>query len=169
MRKRWLTWLGSALLVLFLGVWGLGEAAYPGTNPPERYQGTILSAQSDPVLRQACFDCHSNETRHPWYRHLPGVGLLMSLHIREGRRELNFSNWGNMDAQAQHKSIRRALHEVREGAMPTPDYRFVHPEARLSAEQLAQLIRDAQARYGVQPNELIGRRERGEHSDNDRD
>ena len=172
MRKRWMTWLGTALVVALLAVWGLGEAAYPGTNPPERYSGTILSEQSDRVLRQACFDCHSNESRHPWYRHLPGVGLLMGWHIREGRGELNFSHWDNLDAETQRKAVRRTLHEVVEGNMPTPDYRLIHPEARVAAEQLAQLERDAQARYGVQPGQRGGtneRGERGERGDNDRD
>jgi Haem-binding domain len=150
MRKRWLTWLGAALVVAFLAAWGIGEVAYPGTNPPQRYDGTILSAASDKTLRQACFDCHSNETRHPWYHHLPVAGLLMGYHIRSGRERLNFSDWPQLDAEQQQKKMRRIVRSLQRDRMPTKDYRLMHPLARLSAEQVAQIARDAQARYGVQ-------------------
>jgi Haem-binding domain len=153
MWKRLLIWLGAALVAAFLVAWGVGEAIYPRTNPPQRYDGPILSDAGDTVLRSACFDCHSNETRHPWYRHLPLAALFIGLDIREGRNEVNFSRWGTMDEAAQRKALRRALHEVDDGDMPPLQYRLLHPEARLDGQQRAGLERDALARYGVRPGE----------------
>jgi Haem-binding domain len=149
MRRQWLARAGGALAVAFLLAWAIGEAAYPHSNPPQRYDGPILSAQSDRLLRGACFDCHSNETRHPWYRHLPLAALLMGIDIREGRSELNFSRWNHMDPQYQRKVLAKALHEVREGDMPPLQYRLMHPQARLDAQEITRLQRDAQARYDV--------------------
>lgn len=171
MRKRLLTWAGGAVVVALLAVWGLGEVVYPHTNPPERYRGTILSPESDALLRQSCFDCHSNETRHPWYRHMPVAGLLMGLHIRSGRDELNFSHWQRMGPEQRREAIGETLESVQEGDMPTLDYRLVHPETRLNAQEMATLERDAQAQYGVRPGEGRGghgeRGERGEHEERD--
>lgn len=157
MRKRVLTWGGGILVVALLAAWGVGELTYP-SNPPHRFDGTILSSESDPVLRQACFDCHSNESRRPWYRHVPVVGLLLGQHIREGRSKVNFSMWDTLDSHKQREAIGEALEAVREGDMPTPDYTLVHPEARLAPPQIAMLERDSLARYGVTGE---GGRERG--------
>jgi uncharacterized membrane protein len=153
MWKRLLIWLGAALAAAFLVAWGVGEAIYPRSNPPQRYDGPILSASSDHLLQGACFDCHSNETRHPWYRHLPLGALFIGLDIREGREELNFSRWGALEPAAQRKALRRALREVNDGDMPPLQYRLLHPEARLDAAQRAQLASDALERYGVRPGE----------------
>lgn len=162
MRKRLLRWAGIALAAALAVIWAAGELAYPARNPPQRHSGTILSAQGDATLRQACFDCHSNETRHPWYRHLPVAGLVMGQHIRQGRTELNFSLWDAMDASAHRKAIHEALEAVQEREMPMAEYRLLHPEARLAVETLATLERDAWQRYGV-------RGEGGEGSDEDDD
>lgn len=149
MRRRLSIWAGSVLAVALAAVWLAGELAYPGVNPPHRYRGTVLSAQSDPVLRRACFDCHSHETRHPWYRHLPVAGLVMAQHIRNGREELNFSMWDVMPAEQRAEAIHEMLEAVQEREMPTVDYVLLHPQARLSDPQVAALQRDALTRYGV--------------------
>ncbi|HKI98907.1 MAG TPA: heme-binding domain-containing protein [bacterium] len=153
-RKRLLTWLGGVLLVAFLLAWGIGELTYPSTNPPQRYDGQILSSVSDPVLRQACFDCHSNETHHPWYRHLPLAALLIGSDISEGRENLNFSDWGQMDAERHRKLLTKALRELREGDMPPLQYRLLHPKARLDTQQIAQIAQDAETVYRVQPGQV---------------
>jgi hypothetical protein len=84
------------------------------------------------VLRRACFDCHSNETRYPAYSYLPGASLLMAMHIREGRRELNFSDWDRFTPKARREALEESLETIRKGSMPTWDYVLLHPQARLS-------------------------------------
>lgn len=154
--KRWLKWIAATAIVAFLLAWAIGEIIYPRTNPPERYTGEILSPASDTILRTACFNCHSNETHHPWYRHLPLGALFIGLDIREGRDEVNFSHWGQLSHSQRVRTLRRVLREVREGDMPPLQYRLVHSDARLTSAQIAQLAADARARYGVGAGSVPG-------------
>ena len=68
------------------------------TNPP--VTGEVEAA--DPVmeaLRNACYDCHSNETRWPWYSRVAPLSWRIAEHVRIGRRNLNFSEWQGMSAE----------------------------------------------------------------------
>jgi hypothetical protein len=122
----------TMFVMAFIGIWIAGEAFISRTNPPGRHSGTILSPHADEMLRRACFDCHSNETRYPAYSYLPGASLLMAMHIREGRRELNFSDWDRFTPKARREALEESLETIRKGSMPTWDYVLLHPQARLS-------------------------------------
>jgi len=101
------------------------------TNPPS------LSALSAPpeivaALKRACFDCHSNQTRWPWYSWVAPFSWLIIHHVTLGRKEVNFSEWGSYYPATQHRKLEwigRALHEEK---MPPWSYRLMHPGARLS-------------------------------------
>lgn len=138
-----------AVVALVVMVWVAGEIYLPqGVDGPVS-SAAILSPGSDQVLRGACFDCHSNQTRIPWYGHLPGVGLVLAQHIREGRRELNFSLWDNVPPERRRKWLKESLESIQKGKMPVREYTWLHPEARLTSGQISAIERDAGAKYGV--------------------
>jgi mono/diheme cytochrome c family protein len=112
-----------------------------GTNPAV----VAEPAWDRPITRRlaarACFDCHSNETRWPWYSRVAPASWLVARDTIQGRESLNFSEWGVAREQADGED---AAEEVREGDMPMPIYLALHPEARLDdAERdvLAQGLR----------------------------
>ena len=84
---RLLAWGALTIAVLLGGAWAFGEIAYSRKSPAQRNSGVILSREAEEILRRACFDCHSNETRYPWYARLPVVSIVMSEHVRRGRAE----------------------------------------------------------------------------------
>ncbi len=43
------------------------------------------------IFKTACYDCHSNETVYPWYSNIAPFSWVVSNHINEGRKVLNFS------------------------------------------------------------------------------
>jgi hypothetical protein len=124
------TLLGACALFLGLQIWPAGR-----TNPP-----TTAGLDADPavtsILRRACFDCHSNETRWPWYAYVAPVSCWMVEDVDHGRSELNFSEWGSYSEEKRRKRAARALDEVEEGHMPIPKYLRMHPEARLSPAEV---------------------------------
>jgi hypothetical protein len=88
----------------------------------------------------ACYDCHSNETHWPWYSHVAPMSWLVQHDVENGHQELNFSTWdGDSDDLAG---------VVTDGEMPPRNYTFLHPDARLSAEEKAAPIRDLEALEG---------------------
>jgi len=142
--------LGSliALPVLVVGLYLFNAFNPLPENPPLRHSGALLSGDGDEVLRRACFDCHSNETRYPWYSWLPGIGGLIGHHVREGREELNFSLWDQMRPSKRRKAVAESLEAVREGEMPQLGYTLLNPEAKLSGQDVAVLEQSAAQAYG---------------------
>ena len=126
------------------------------TNPPVKLDFITVArppASVAAALRTACYDCHSNRTRYPWYASVQPAAWLLDHHVREGKRELNFSEFGAYPA-------RRALHklaaigkEVSEGDMPLSSYTWMHPAARLTPEQRQKLVDWAQALHDKIPPE----------------
>ena len=99
------------------------------------------------ILRRSCFDCHSQETRWPWYSHMPGIGTTLEKHVKDARREMNFSDWNtNFDADGQAELIVGICETVSTGTMPMREYVWMHPRASVSkAEEKTLCAWTAQA------------------------
>lgn len=95
-------------------------------NPPADVQA---------VLKAACYDCHSNETRYPWYSRVAPVSWWVANHVDEGREALNFSTFGALSPGDRSEILEEAGEKVTEGEMPLASYTWMHPEARLTAAQ----------------------------------
>jgi hypothetical protein len=109
-------------------------------NPPVLHE-VDAPPEVAAVLRAACYDCHSRETRRPWYSRVAPVSWFVAHHVEEGRGELDFSDWPAVDFTAQDELLRDIAEEVGEGKMPLASYRWGHPEARLTAEQRETVVR----------------------------
>jgi len=99
-------------------------------NPPEKIS-TILQA--------SCYDCHSNETKWPWYSYVVPVSFLVTGDVTKGRKHLNFSEWDKYDEKKRAKILEEIIEEVEEGNMPLTKYLLLHPEADLDQAKIAQL------------------------------
>ena len=113
------------------------------SNPPVVAEPAWDRPETRALAERACFDCHSNETRWPWYSHVAPTSWLVQRHVDEGREELNFSAWTG-DAEA----AREAAEAVVDGSMPPRSYTLLHSEAKLSAGERDQLARGLQALAG---------------------
>jgi hypothetical protein len=92
------------------------------------------------ILRTSCYDCHSNQTIYPWYSKVAPASWLLAKDVRDGRDDLNFSDWGSYARRHQIKNLRKMKEEVSSGAMPLRNYLIIHRNAKLSAEQKSALI-----------------------------
>ncbi len=87
------------------------------------------------VLKKSCYDCHSNNTNYPWYVNIQPVGWWLQRHINEGKKELNFEEFGTyVEKRAKHK-FDEIEELVREGEMPLGSYTLIHRDAKLTPEQ----------------------------------
>lgn len=141
-RPRWKSLLAIATAVP-LGLLALAQLVPYGRNhrnPPVMAEPTWNNPTTRALADRACFDCHSNQTRWPWYSHVAPMSWLVQDHVDEGRRELNFSEWSRGGFEAHEAS-----ETVREGEMPPRSYLLLHPEARLTAPERQQLARGLDA------------------------
>ena len=132
-----MTGLVIAFVAITIRFWPDGSPA--GANP-----SLALGARATvppPVLstlRRACFDCHSNETRWPWYAYVPPASWLVGYDVRDGRAHLNFSRWAEYNPFDRADLLDEACELVTRDEMPLWQYRLLHREARLTeAEKTA--------------------------------
>ena len=101
------------------------------TNVPENVQG---------ILKTACYDCHSNNTNYPWYSKVQPFGWLLARHIKHGKTELNFSEFGSYSQRRQISKLNGIANSLKDGTMPLSSYTMIHKDARLSEEDENLLI-----------------------------
>jgi hypothetical protein len=132
-----------SLLVLFVLIqfYPRGEknqAASPATSDITAAYQVPADAQS--ILKTSCYDCHSNNTNYPWYSRIQPVALWLEDHIKEGKKELNFSEFATYRPSRQYKKFKEIAHEVEEGEMPLNSYIIIHRDAVLSEAQRTTLV-----------------------------
>ena len=99
------------------------------------------------ILAVACYDCHSNNTRYPWYASVQPCAWWLADHVNEGKRELNFSNFITRPIAVQNKKFDEIAKEVGEKGMPLHDYTYLglHKEANLTDAQRQIIVNWAHA------------------------
>lgn len=111
-------------------------------NPPITAEPNWDSPRTRELAVVACFDCHSNETRYPWYSNIAPMSWLLQRDVDEGRAELNFSEFD------REQEADDAAETVQEGEMPPRSYTLFHPDARLSDLERRRLIEGLLATLG---------------------
>lgn len=88
------------------------------------------------ILAVACYDCHSNTTRYPWYAQIQPTGWWLASHINDGKAALNFSEFGTYAAKKQARKLSQISDQLTEHTMPLGSYTWIHRDARLTEAQI---------------------------------
>jgi hypothetical protein len=135
--------LGLLALVLLFGLIQFVPYGRDHSNPPVQDEPAWSEPRTRELAVRACFDCHSNQVIWPWYSNVAPVSWLVQRDVDEGRRRLNFSEWGQ-----RRQEVREVAEVVREGEMPPWQYKLMHSSSRLSAEEKDALIGGLTATLG---------------------
>ena len=135
--KKWLKRLGIALAIA-LGAAQLVPLAR--SNPSER-SFPEAPAEVQALMRRSCNDCHSNETVWPWYARVAPASFVIARDVKDGRKKLNLSIWDHYDELRKTRKKREIAKEVARGDMPPWYYAPLHPEAKLTAEERALIVK----------------------------
>ncbi|SEN07796.1 Haem-binding domain-containing protein [Mucilaginibacter gossypiicola] len=107
-------------------------------NGPKRVNGidkvVPVPENVGAILRKSCNDCHSNHTNYPWYAQLQPFRLILDGHIRNGKAELNFDEFGSYTPRRQRSRLRAIGESLDEGSMPLSSYTMIHRDAVLTKE-----------------------------------
>jgi len=138
--KKILKWVGGILLVAF----ALLQVTNPArTNPPFNPADDLLATNVPPsvaaLLRASCYDCHSSQTRWPWYAHVAPVSWLVVKDTDEGRETLNFSEWPHDNPARAAKRLDAISEAVQYGEMPPKKYTLIHRDAILTEAQRKEI------------------------------
>lgn len=115
------------------------------TNPTINISQDFIEITKPPIeiatiLKSACYDCHSSETRYPWYTNIAPVSWWIKHHIDEGKEELNFSEWGTYKTKRKDHKLEEIIEWVEDGEMPLNEYTWTHADSKLTQEQKDLLI-----------------------------
>jgi hypothetical protein len=139
--KSW----GKIALYILVGILAVMQFFRPERNRGEEVSGddlvAVLSVPPDLAeqLKNACYDCHSNRTRYPWYSQVAPVSWILDEHIREGKKELNFSTFGSLEKKKQIGLLSHICEVLEEGSMPLPGYVTMHRDAVFTEEEIAAM------------------------------
>ena len=99
------------------------------------------------ILKVACYDCHSNRTLYPWYSNLQPVALLLNSHITDGKKELNFDEFGSYTLRRQKSKFKSIASQIKDNEMPLTSYKLLHAKARLTKDEKQLIINWAKQHF----------------------
>ena len=134
--------IGGVVLFAAIQLWPVRR-----TNPP--VVGDLAAPpEVASVLRRACYDCHSNETHWAWYSRLAPFSWLVVHDVDEARKELNLSEWTQIPRKRRALAPQEMLDKIETGAMPLPRYVRMHPQAKLTKDDIETVRRWVEAGHG---------------------
>ena len=133
--KKVLSWIAVGLLAVGILIQFI-PYGHDHTNPTINVEPEWPNPETRTIAQRACFDCHSNSTRWPWYSNIAPASWLITHDVEEGRHHINFSDWDRPDEQ--HADEFQKVFD--ENSMPPRQYLLLHPEAKLSDEERQTLI-----------------------------
>ena len=105
------------------------------TNPPTVSEPNWSSPQARALVKEHCFQCHSNETAWPWYSNIAPGSWLIAYDVIAGRQKFNFSDWNRNPGE-----LDEMVGAIQEGEMPPIQYWIVHPNSKMNTQQKQDLI-----------------------------
>lgn len=129
--------IGLAILIIFILIQFIPTERPNPDSDPNLSLFSVVSAPNkmEAMIKTSCYDCHSNNTDYPWYSGFSPVSWFVIHHVKDARKHLNFSSWGEYDLKKQRKKIEEIVEKVHENEMPLKSYLIMHREAKLSNEQ----------------------------------
>ena len=133
-------WLVLAIFVILQFI----PNTYPEvikSNQNDLIQTGMVPGDIEQILRTSCYDCHSNETKYPWYSYVAPVSWLVVRDVKKGRGDLNFSDWDSLKSRDKIKILDEIAEEVNDGNMPMPIYTILHGDASLDDGQRQLMVK----------------------------
>ncbi len=130
------------LLVAFVGIQFIPtERNQSDTVPPTDFM--LVHNVPETIqnkLQVSCYDCHSNNTQYPWYNKVQPAAWFLEDHIKEGKAELNFSEWDSLSSRRKKSKLRSIVKQIENGEMPLDSYTLIHKDAKFSEAESEEMI-----------------------------
>jgi len=100
------------------------------------------------LLKNSCYDCHSNHTRYPWYSKISPLSWYLYKHIEEGKEALNFSEFGLLEKRKMVSGLSGVCELIESGSMPLVSFTIIHRDARLDEDEQSIICKWSEAEAG---------------------
>jgi ribosomal protein S20 len=113
---------------------------YGKVSPLSFSKTFLVPVKVQTILQTSCFDCHSNNSNYPWYSNIQPVRAFMDSHIKEGKENLNFSEFGTYSTRKQQSKLDRMIKQIKSDEMPLASYTIIHRNAALNKKSKVVLL-----------------------------
>lgn len=139
--KKVLKTIGWLLLIVLVVIqfFRPEKNIHPGDQPNAITKKFPVTSDVKTILDKACMDCHSNNTRYPWYYNIQPVAWWLADHVSEGKKELNFDEYINRRPRFQYRRMEQTIELVKDGEMPLDSYTWTHKDAILTEEEKTKI------------------------------
>jgi hypothetical protein len=142
MKNKLLSFTFIGLGILFILIQFIRPSLNNGNiHSPNHINSLVAISDSvESILQNSCYDCHSNQTNYPWYTQIQPIGFWLNNHVKEGKEELNFSEFVLYKQKKQLHKLDEMIEMIEEQEMPLKSYTWVHTSAELTPEQKSILV-----------------------------
>jgi hypothetical protein len=134
------------ILLILLVILVIIQFIHPAKNiHPEAQPADISSvydvpADVDTILVTACKDCHSNNTRYPWYNNIQPVAWFLDYHVHDGKGSFNLNEFASYPAARKYDKVKEIKKQIDDGDMPLWSYTLIHRDAILTDAEKNTII-----------------------------
>ena len=135
--------IGWVLLIVLVGIQFVSTTRNQSDIVPTT-DFMIVNNVPKPVensLITSCYDCHSNNTNYPWYNKVQPVAWFLEGHVEDGKKELNFNEWGNYSSRRRNSKLNSIISQIEDDEMPLTSYTLIHSDAQLSEKNKEIVIK----------------------------
>ncbi|MDE3741065.1 heme-binding domain-containing protein [Maribacter polysaccharolyticus] len=135
--------IGWVLLIVLVGIQFVSTTRNQSDIVPTT-DFMIVNNVPKPVensLITSCYDCHSNNTNYPWYNKVQPVAWFLEGHVEDGKKELNFNEWGNYSSRRRNSKLKSIISQIEDDEMPLTSYTLIHSDAQLSEKNKEIVIK----------------------------
>ena len=135
--KTYIKWIIYSLLIILVGIQFIPASINQQKVTPYSDIRNVYEVPDNvlTILEVSCYDCHSNNTNYPLYSRIQPFRMMMDKHVREGKEELNFSEFGNYSDRQKRNKLFSTQNQVKDGEMPLLSYTLMHKDAKLTANE----------------------------------
>lgn len=129
--------IGVLILILIIVMQSIQPTKNVSVNPPDTDISTVYALPEGlhEMFKKKCYDCHSNNTRYPWYFNVQPIGWWLAAHVHDGKEELNFSEFKNYDVKKAEHKLEEIGEVIEDGSMPLKAYTMFHENSKVTAEE----------------------------------
>ncbi len=159
------------LLVILVAIQFIHPKKNISEGPQPNYIGNSYTVPDDvkAILAKACNDCHSNNTRYPWYSKLQPIDWWMNKHVVDGKKHLNFDEFINRPAKYQKHKLEETIEVVKEEEMPLKSYTWTHKDAKLTTDEKVKITNWAQSVINSVASSQPATDDKGEKEEKEKD
>lgn len=135
--------IAVVLLIAFIGIQFLPKQINKSetTSKADFLVVNKVPANIKNKLQVSCYDCHSNNTRYPWYNKIQPVAIFLANHVKDGKKELNFSEWDSLSVRRKKSKLKGIINQIKDDEMPLSSYTIIHRDAKFTAAEKQEMIK----------------------------